>query len=202
MRSVAGPGGPEVNPAGTGARRSLSHREFARLYQEHWGALWCVAAGVLGDRSLAQDAVQQAALIGLGRLDQFEVGTSFLAWMGTIVKNTALNDARKRQRQRIATDHVDGPSLKPPALVSLAIDGFDRHLLTALEQLEETARSCLLMRIVADMPYKQIALALDIPEGTAASHVHRARAYLRNALDSESDAHRATTGRAGTGGLA
>ena len=38
------------------------------------------------------------------------------------------------------------------------------------------------MRVVLDMPYKEIALAMDVPEGTAASHVHRARAVLRGVL--------------------
>jgi RNA polymerase sigma-70 factor (ECF subfamily) len=61
---------------------------------------------------------------------------------------------------------------------------FDDALAGALEELDETARACLLMRVVLDLPYKRIALALDIPEGTAASHVHRARASMRASLKS------------------
>ena len=38
------------------------------------------------------------------------------------------------------------------------------------------------MRTLMDMPYHDISLALNIPEGTAMSHVHRARMNLRSKL--------------------
>ena len=57
-------------------------------------------------------------------------------------------------------------------------------VMDALRTLDETARACLLMRVVLDLPYRNIALALNIPEGTAASHVHRARATMRSNLNS------------------
>ncbi|MBT8484154.1 MAG: RNA polymerase sigma factor, partial [Phycisphaerae bacterium] len=60
---------------------------------------------------------------------------------------------------------------------------FDDDVLHALDGLEETARACLLLRTVVDLPYKEIARALDVPEGTAMSHVHRARRVLREKLD-------------------
>lgn len=136
---------------------------------------------------MAQDIVQQGALIALERLDQFDPATSFTAWMTAIVRNTALNESRKRTRRR--TLAVEGGVLdstlsdeRVDAAHAATSGGFDGVLGRALEALEETTRLCLLMRVVADMPYRQIALALAIPEGTAASHVHRGRAALREAL--------------------
>ena len=61
-------------------------------------------------------------------------------------------------------------------------ESFDDDVLKALDALEETARACLLLRTVMDMPYKEVSLALDIPEGTAMSHVHRARKTMRDRL--------------------
>lgn len=141
--------------------------------------------------------MQQSAVVGLERLNTFAPETSFVAWMVQIVRNLALNEARKRTRR--ATAPMDG-SVMDTTMVGggagtharPAIDGrgqpirggdvFDDELMGALRTLDETARGCLLMRVILDMPYQQIALALDIPEGTAASHVHRARAALRDAL--------------------
>lgn len=185
---------------GVGARASagpLAPGDFARLFERHYGVLWCAAAGVLGDRTLAQDVVQQAAVVGLERLHTFDPETSFVAWMVQIAKNLALNEARKRSRR--ATAPMDGSVMdttmigdRPGPDAHPAIDGrgqptragdaFDDELMSALNTLDETARGCLLMRVILDLPYRQIALALDIPEGTAASHVHRARALLRDAL--------------------
>ena len=56
--------------------------------------------------------------------------------------------------------------------------------LAALEELSEEARCCLLLRIVEDLAYSEIAQLLAIPEGTAMSHVHRAKATLRRRLAS------------------
>lgn len=188
--------------ADVGARPGrLGPADFARLYQTHWKALWCVAVGVLGDRTLAQDVVQQAAVVGLERLETFDPDTSFTAWMMQIVRNIALNEGRKRGRRRTGladTELLDGGratsgrgeggvetstgALTGRGQVMPGTEPFDDELLRALHTLDETARGCLLMRVVLNMPYKEIALALDVPEGTAASHVHRARTTLRSML--------------------
>jgi RNA polymerase sigma-70 factor (ECF subfamily) len=144
---------------------------------------------------LAQDIVQQAAVVGLENLGDFRAGTSFVSWMVRIVKNIALNEARRRVRHRtsaadpVVLDESQARSVKAAGAEDPAITDlgqvrmgqmeFDDAVMNGLRQLDETARACLLMRVVLDMPYHNISLALDIPEGTAASHVHRARAAMR-----------------------
>ncbi len=59
---------------------------------------------------------------------------------------------------------------------------FDDEVLAALDNLEATARACLLLRVVLDMPYAEISRILDLPAGTAMSHVHRARRVLSDHL--------------------
>ncbi|MHC4430033.1 MAG: RNA polymerase sigma factor, partial [Planctomycetota bacterium] len=139
--------------------------------------LWCIAAAVLGDRAHAEDVLQEAAVIALGKLDDFDPATSFAAWMGQIVRFVALNYARRRARQR--TLNVDAvaneATRKPPEPAQLTSWGelesadasFDDRVLEALRGLDETARACLLLRVVLEMSYREIARALDVPEGTA-----------------------------------
>src|SRR5690606_21981893 len=69
--------------------------------------------------------------------------------------------------------------------LSIEQGAFDDHVLKALGQLDEVARACLLLRTVHDLPYKQIALILEVPEGTAMSHVHRARQAMRRHLGAQ-----------------
>src|SRR5258705_9110813 len=74
--------------------------DFAAQFAASFRTLWLVAVGITGDRGGAEDVVQEAALLALGKLDKFEPGTNFRAWMAQMVRYVALNHARKRQKHR------------------------------------------------------------------------------------------------------
>jgi len=194
------PDGPSTDA--TEAR--LTRPQFAALFQQSWRTLWCIGVAVIGKRDEVEDVLQESAVIALGKLDEFDARSSFVAWMGQIVRFTALNAGRRRQRR--ANMHVSGEgaleqaSVMPESVTEeqeamsgrgeLAQDQsmFDDRLLAAINRLNETARACLLLRVVRELSYRDIALALDIPEGTAMSHVHRAQKTLRETIyESQSD---------------
>jgi len=172
----------------------LSLEGFAARFEASSRTLWCIAAGVLGRSDQADDVLQEAAIIAMTKLLQFDAGTSFTAWMGCIVRNVALNHARRRRQAAPAIDPhaleavVAQDQRSPVAPLSGtgelddARECFDDRVLAGLNTLDETARACLLLRTLLDMPYREISLALDIPQGTAMSHVHRARHQLRDRL--------------------
>lgn len=175
----------------------LSPESFATLFEQHRGTLWVVAAAVLSERAEAEDVVQEAALVGINRLDSFTPGTSFGAWMSQIVRNIARNASRKdHRRQTTGVDHSVLDQLRPGSLgapevrsplnargdLGSGAEQFDQSVVEALRALEETARVCLLLRTVAELSYADISRIADVPEGTAMSHVHRARQHLRARL--------------------
>jgi RNA polymerase sigma-70 factor (ECF subfamily) len=177
----------------------LTPAAFATRYQGAWSTLWAIAVAVLGDRTGADDVLQEAAVIALEKLEQFDPQTNFSAWMGRIVRFVALNHGRRRSNMPAA--HLDPLSLDRSAhgrrtnpatpvnhrgQIPPDQDAFDDRLMAALNMLDETARACLLLRTLMNMPYREISLVLDIAEGTAMSHVHRARTSLRERL-SQSD---------------
>jgi RNA polymerase sigma-70 factor (ECF subfamily) len=167
---------------------------FARLYAAAAPNLWALAAAILGDRVGAEDVLQEAALIALAKLDQFEPGTSFTAWMGRIVRFVALNYARKRVDQVLPSEDLDErwtaagsvPESEPDVEALLALDGdqahFDDLVVAALRELAPVARACLILRSVRRLDYTELSELLGIPRGTAMSHVHRARNFLRARL--------------------
>ena len=175
----------------------LTSEQFARQFKDAGRVLWCIAAGETGDRSSADDIVQQAALVALERLDQFDPSTSFLAWMAQIVRYTAKNEVQKVRRRRTSSADPSAMDIGLPASRDNGLlpdesspisrfghllsdqNVFDDRLLKALATLDTVARSCLLLRVVLDSPYKEISLVLGIPQGTAMSHVDRARRSLR-----------------------
>lgn len=186
---------PEPEPA-------LTPETFAARFRSAARVLWSLAAGILGDPSEAEDVLQEAFVQALGKLDQFQPGTDFLAWSGKFVRHVALNERRKRERRQTApADPVwlDGDEAAPGGAatigpVRLAIDArgelhvdqaaFDDRVVAGLAELSETARACLLLKVVGELGYAEISRALSIPEGTAMSHVHRARGLLRERLES------------------
>lgn len=161
----------------------LTPTRFATLFRESSRVLWCVAVGVVGDRAHGEDIVQEAALVALGKLDTFRPGTSFAAWMGQTVRYLALNHRRKVQRRRVALD-AEGAQLAPASLPATdAQTTFDRSVSNALAELSESQRTCLLLKTVVELEYAEIAELLEMPAGTAMSHVSRARAKMRTLLE-------------------
>lgn len=186
----ASPGGPraEVSAARGSA---LTPAEFSSRLVAVSRTLWLIAASVLGRREGAEDVVQESAVIGLQKIGEFNPETNFAAWMGGIVRNVARNAARKSDRRHTtSTDPVMMDSSTPTPASARSTMGepefdaapFDRDVVAALNELEEVARACLLLRTVRQMSYREIAAVLAIPEGTAMSHVHRARHAMRKRL--------------------
>lgn len=182
LRSAMTSGPPDISrqsPAASPAAAMLTSEEFARRFREASRALWCIAASVCRERSAAEDAVQEAAIIAMSKLREFDPQTSFIAWMGQIVRYVALNDGRKSaRRQTLLRDGVNPPT----ASENTESWGLGPELTAALQTLDPTARACLLLRVVGEMSYDQIAAALGIPEGTAMSHVFRARKAMSQRL--------------------
>lgn len=172
---------------------SLSLAQFEQRLGDARQTLWCIAAAILGRRDRAEDVLQDAVVTALTKLDQFDPSTSFSAWMGQIVRFTALNARRQEINKPIAQGADPDLAESHESICQVqAVDSFGRitsdqksfddEVMAALAQLGETPRACLLLRTVRGLSYKEIARVLDLPEGTAMSHVHRARTALRRTL--------------------
>ncbi len=185
-----------------GRSEKLTPDEFVALYRQAYPRLHLIATGIVGDRTQAEDIVQESALIALEKLDQFEAGSSFGAWLAEIVRRTSLNYARKlRKRKTIVSDphlleetrevHNTQPATWPindqTGSLSKEQSHFDDELLRALNGINPVARCCLLLRVVQNLTYAGISELLQIPEGTAMSHVHRSKRILRRSMEKKHD---------------
>lgn len=176
---------------------ALSREQFGDLAERNRHTLWLVAVGMTGDRHLAEDVVQDALAIAWKKIAQFDPATNFPAWTAAIVRHVALNQRRKSARRNsLSSGQLEDTPTKAEGHVGSPIDAqgqvlpdqhqFDDRVMEALSQLSESARSCLLLRTVKGLSYEAIAQLLDLPPGTAMSHVYRARRAMRQSLDSDS----------------
>ncbi len=161
---------------------ALTPSSFAARFRASSRVLWCVAAGVLGDRTQAEDVLQEAAVVALGKLDSFRPGSNFVAWMSQYVRFVSLNDRRKRERRRRALAAKQPESSPAAVLPDDPRAPFDTDVAEALASLSEAQRTCLLLKTVVELEYAEIAAMLEMPAGTAMSHVSRARAKMQKLL--------------------
>lgn len=131
-------------------------------------------------RADAGDVAQQVFLQALRRIGQFDGRARFETWLYRIAVNESLQHLRRRRRwkrgQSLETEPLDA---SPPHDEQVECKELvDR----ALARLEPELRSLFWLREVEGMSYREIALSLDIPEGTVGSRLNRVRQELQRHL--------------------
>lgn len=164
---------------------SLAADEFVQAFARHGRALWVIAAAWAGQVEAA-DLVQEAARVAWERRQQFVVGSDLRAWLAQIVRHVGANWRRRRGPALRAPAEFDAVTAPTPVPTLWPFDA-DRHglsdeLARGLAGLGEVPRACLLLHVVLDHSFAEIAAMLDLPENTACSHARRAREALRTAL--------------------
>lgn len=132
----------------------------------------------------ARDLLQETNLKALNYCHRFERDTNFKAWMFTIMKNTFINNYRRKIHYNIINE-FDGS----PVLYQIESDiSFDPVSLIGLKELEKNIESIDdKLRIPFKMKhegfkYKEIAEILDLKLGTVKSRIFIARKKLMKQL--------------------
>lgn len=156
---------------------------FEALVRRHVDTAYAVALAALGDSADAEDAVQDAFVTALERLEDCHNPERFGAWLTTIARNRA-HSLRRRRRVR-AADPLDDVRLGDSR--SSPVGDAERAelrgaLQEALETLTDVQREVLLMHDLEGWRHREIGERLGLPEGTVRSHLFHARRQLRELL--------------------
>ncbi len=170
---------------------------FNRLVLEHQTPVYNVAYRIMGEGDSAADATQEAFISAHKHLNSYH-GGSFKAWLFRIVTNACYDELRRRKRRPAASLEAltvvsEGPDAEATAAL-VSKDELPEHRLERRE-LAQAIQNCLNhlpddMRVVAvmcdvqGMDYAEIADAAGIALGTVKSRLSRARARLRDCLQS------------------
>ena len=153
---------------------------FSELVRRHQRRAYVVARSIVVNHEDAEDAVQDAFLHAYKAIGRFLPDQAFGAWLHRIVANAAL-DVTRRRKVRAAEElpeTVASPFRDPAEAGELR-----QKLREALETLPERQRSVIVLHDVEGYKHAEIGKMLDIPEGTARSDLHYARAQLRRVLE-------------------
>jgi RNA polymerase sigma-70 factor (ECF subfamily) len=162
------------------ARRG-DQEAFAALLRHYDPGLRALAYRLLGDRDLMDDALQEAYVKAFRALPRFRGQARFGTWLYRIVYNACLDELKRPSRRQDLPYQDVGESPAPWAdpgdVVARRGD-----LAGALARLAPEERAAVLLVDAQGFDYREAARILDVPEGTVASRLSRARASLRAAL--------------------
>lgn len=152
-------------------------------------SLYRLALRLTTDPSRAEDLVQDTVLKAFRSWQSFRPGTNIRSWLFTILRNTFINDYRRRQREPIPMDlEVAEPMATFRAAEDEDPEGtffnqiVDAKVLEAIDALPEDFREVLVLSDVENMSYAEIAKMLNLPVGTVKSRLFRARRQLQKVL--------------------
>jgi RNA polymerase sigma-70 factor (ECF subfamily) len=175
---------------------------WAALLSRYQDRLFGVCYRMVGDRDLAADLTQDSMVKIIEGLSTYDGRSKLSTWMIRVTMNVCLSKMRSEKLRRHASlDAPDraGPGREgrpagdrledfrerePDGSSGVERDELRRVVAGALLRIAPEQRAILVLRDARDLDYDQIAEVLDIPVGTVKSRLFRARAALREAIES------------------
>jgi RNA polymerase sigma-70 factor (ECF subfamily) len=149
-------------------------RRFEELYRSEFQTVFRAVWALCGDRSVAEDATQEAFARALERWRRLRDRS----WTGAWVTTTAMNAARRALRRRPAAS----VPVRDPEDPDTSLD-----LWHGIRDLPVRQQEAVVLYYVLDLPVVDVAVAMGCEEGTVKAHLAKARAALRVALEEARD---------------
>jgi len=175
-------------------------RAFEILLGRHRKAVFNFILRYVGDKETAEDLLQETFMRVIKGADAYKRQAKFTTWLYTIARNLCVDQTRRRKHRKhasldapMAADDDSGTLLDVIPGNEMASDRksvnkqLSQRLQGAIGGLSEEQREVFLMREFLDMPFKQIADVVGVPENTVKSRMRYALEKLRLDLDEYKD---------------
>lgn len=141
------------------------------------------ARALIGDRTGADDLVQDTLERGWKKLSSWQRGSDMRAWLFGIMHNLYIDQFR---RTSIQTEALDENTPLPAQHATQSAGLEIRDLQSALDALPAVQKEILLLVALEEMSYDEVAETLALPLGTVMSRLSRARQKLRAQMEGRS----------------
>lgn len=179
-----------------GPRQSYSEAEkqeiFDKEFLPHINAMYNFGYRLTLDRDDAKDLVQDTYFKSYRFIESFQRGTNAKAWLFRILKNSFINDYRKKTKEPSKVDYQEveqyynsddvNRQITPDLRVDSLKDMIGDEISNALNALDVDFRTVIILCDLEGFKYEEMAKILDIPIGTVRSRLHRARQLLKEKL--------------------
>ncbi len=185
-----------LKPMEEAPRQAYSEAEKLSVFNEefmpHINSMYNFAYRLTLNEDDANDLVQDTYLKTFRFIDSFEPGTNAKAWLFRILKNSFINDYRKKSKEPAKVDYQDVETyynsedvdrqITPDLRVEALQDMIGDEISNALNSLDVDFRTVIILCDLEGFKYDEMAKILDIPIGTVRSRLHRARNLLKDKL--------------------
>lgn len=156
---------------------------FEEIYKSFSSTVYTLAFNITHNRQDAEEAAQDVFIKIFRNLKYFKFESSFGTWVYRIAMNSAINIYRARARRGQKTANIDEIGDVADPLFSASKDTLDREnaeskVAELLKSLSPEHRSCIVLREIEGLDYKEIAEILKVPLNTVRSRLKRARESL------------------------
>lgn len=165
---------------------------FDGEFMPHIDSMYNFAYKLTMDEEDAKDLVQDTYLKAFRFISSFEKGTNAKAWLFRILKNSFINDYRKKSKQPAKVDYQEVETIynSEEADHNITVDlrsetmqnRIGDEVTNALNSLAVDFRIVIILCDLEGFTYEEMAKILDIPIGTVRSRLHRARNLLKEKL--------------------
>lgn len=185
-----------TNQVETPVKRTYSEAKKVQVFDgefmPHVDSMYNFAFRLTFDEDDAKDLVQDTYMKAFRFINSFQEGTNAKAWLYRILKNSFINDYRKKSKQPAKVDYQEveqfynSEDTPTNATVDLRLettkDMIGDEISNALNSLAVDFRTVVILCDLEGFTYEEMAKILDIPIGTVRSRLHRARNLLREKL--------------------
>jgi RNA polymerase sigma factor (sigma-70 family) len=156
---------------------------FQRFLDTHRDAVWRFLLSTVGPVE-ADDCFQETFIAALRAYPQLRADSNLRAWVLTIAHRKSLDAHRARARRAvpiedIAAAHENGVGHRDEAGLPAPPD---ESLWQAVQELPARQRSAVVLRYVADLPHRDIAVAIGCSEDAARRSLHEGLLKLRKVV--------------------
>ena len=156
---------------------------FDAIFRQWYATLVGVAQGILRDRALAEEVVQDVMLELWRRREELVIGDSPRAYLLRATRNRALNHLRHLRVEQRGAVYAAGPTEAAPQGASVVVeDELGAALSAAVADLPARCREVFELSRVQGLSYAEIARALDISVKTVENQMGKALRVLRTRL--------------------
>jgi RNA polymerase sigma factor (sigma-70 family) len=150
---------------------------FQRFLDSHRDSVWRFLVSSVG-RAEAEDCFQETFIAALRAYPRLRPESNLRAWVLTIAHRKALDAHRARARRAVPV----GDALEAGGHTAQYPAARDQSLWEAVGRLPARQRSAVVLRYLADLPHRDIAVAIGCSEEAARRSLHEGLTKLRKVV--------------------